>query len=215
VGSVFAVAVAPSRPNVLYLGTAMGVFRSSDGGRSWRSAGLAVRGGEVDSTDPRITSLAVDPRAPATVYAARSGWADGGTRLRQELFGSTNSGRSRRALGIAARLVAVSPADPGSVFAIAGAIDYAKENRLLRSTDGGRSWRAADSSLPPTRFAALAFDPVAPGIVYAATSRGVLESTDGGTGWREAGGGVSRQPVSAIAVDPRICTPSTPGSTAA
>ena len=62
------------------------------------------------SDDPRVTSLAVDPRAPATVYAARSSrrWRIDS----QELFKSTNGGRSWRALDSRARLVAVSPADP-------------------------------------------------------------------------------------------------------
>ncbi len=201
-GPAYVVATAPSAPSVVYVGTARGVFESRNGGRSWRGAGLAVGGGGLLSPDPRITSLAVDPRASATVYAARSMSTDGGFTSRQELFRSTNGGRGWRALGIAARLVAVSPADPAIVYAITGPV-WKKPNRLFRSTNGGRSWQPADRRLPSTVFWGIAFDPTTPSTVYAATGRGVFKSTDGGHSWQRGADALSRQAVSAIAVDPR------------
>ena len=70
-GPVHAVAVAPSAPEIVYVGTRRGVFKSRNGGRSWTSAGLATRRDPLLQRDPQITSLAVDPRTPATVYAWR------------------------------------------------------------------------------------------------------------------------------------------------
>jgi photosystem II stability/assembly factor-like uncharacterized protein len=150
---------------------------------------------------PWITSLAVDPRAPATVYAARSVSTDGGS-TRQELYKTTNGGHSWRALDREARLVAISPAGPTIVYAIAGPLW--KQNRLFRSTDGGRSWRAADRGLPTAPFWTIAFDPTTPATVYLASRRGVFKSTDGGTSWRGANGDLSHQDVSVIAVDPHL-----------
>ena len=200
-GSVHVVATAPSAPNVVYVGTARGVFESRNGGRSWRRAGLTVREGSLQTADPQITSLAVDPRAPATVYATRSLWTGGGLTLRQELFKSTDGGRTWRTLGLAARLVAVDPADPATVYAIVGA--GWKTNRLFRSRDGGRRWQPIDRGLPSTHFSGLAFDPTAAATVYAASGLGILESADGGSSWRRGRDALSRRDVSAVAVDPR------------
>ena len=198
-GPAYVVAVAPSRPDIVYVGTASGVFTSRDGGRSWRSAGLAVRNVRLTSLGLQITSLAVDPRAPGTVYAARSGWFGGGmATLRQELFRSTDGGRSWRSLDLAARGVATSPT--GTVFAI---VDGRTANHhLFRSSDRGRSWQPADGESGATGFSGLAFDPTSPTTVYAATERGILTSTDGGTSWRNRGG-LARQSASAVAVDPQ------------
>jgi photosystem II stability/assembly factor-like uncharacterized protein len=200
-GPADAVAVAPSAPEIVYVGTRRGVFKSRNGGRSWTSAGLATRRGPLLQMDPRITSLAVDPRAPTTVYAARSVWIDGGMTLRQELFKSTNGGRSWRALGLEPRLVAIRPARPTTVYAIVGPLS--KQNRLFRTTNGGRNWQAADRGLPSTSLSTITFDPTTPATVYVATGRGVFKSTDGGTSWRGAQGGLSHEDVSAIAVDPQ------------
>ncbi len=202
-GPAYVVAVAPSAPSIVYLGTATGVFVSRNAGRSWHPAGLAVRHGALRVPELRITSLAVDPRTPRTVYAVRTRWVDGGVTFRQELHKSTDGGRSWHALGLAApQDVAVSPADPTTVFAIAAGSSRAT-NRLLRSTDGGRSWQAADRGLGATRFSGIAFDPTSSTTVYAATDRGILRSGDGGSGWSPASGGLARQPASAVMVDPR------------
>jgi hypothetical protein len=82
-GSVSAIAVAPSAPKIVYVGTERGVFRSIDGGRSWTSAGLVERPDRFRSSPPPVTSLAVDPRTPTTVYAGLDGrWGGGGERVR-------------------------------------------------------------------------------------------------------------------------------------
>ncbi|HEY7179596.1 MAG TPA: YCF48-related protein [Gaiella sp.] len=200
-GALYVVAVAPSDPDVVYLGTAMGVYSSRDAARSWQSAGLGIRTGLQEVLGLRITSLAVDPRAPGTVYATRSRWVDGGTKLRQELFKSADGGQSWHSLGLAAQRVAVSPADPTTVFAVVGA-NWTK-NRLFRSTDGGRTWRPVDRGLGATSFSGLGFDPTHPARVYAATRRGLLISADGGGSWRRADGRLARRAMSAVAVDPR------------
>jgi photosystem II stability/assembly factor-like uncharacterized protein len=200
-GPAYAVAVAPSAPAVVYLGTRRGVFKSVDAGRSWKSAGLAIRWGGPISTDARVTALAVDPRAPRTLFAVRSVWTDVGTRPRHQLFKSSDGGRRWHALGIAApQGVAVDPADPSTVFAIAGPVEG--RNRLFRSEDGGRSWRAADRGLAPLQVFGLAFHPTRAAVVYAATDRGILESADAGATWRRVAGGVLRHGASAVAVDP-------------
>jgi photosystem II stability/assembly factor-like uncharacterized protein len=184
------------------VGTARGVFASRNGGDSWHTAGLDVPNGPFQVTGARITSLAVDPRAPATVYAARSLSTDGGFTVRQELFKSTDGGKRWRSLRMEAGEVAVSPADPATVYVITGLVP-AKTNRLFRSTNGGRTWQPADRQRASTRFWALAFDPTRATTVYAATAQGVLRSKDGGTGWQRGTDALSRREAFAVAVDPR------------
>jgi photosystem II stability/assembly factor-like uncharacterized protein len=195
-GSAFSIAAAPSAPATVYLGTRGGVFASSNGGASWHNAGLPAAG-SLGSIDPRVVSIAVDPHAPATVFAARTMWENGG--LRQELFKTTNGGQSWRTLNIAAQRVMVSPTEPATVYAIGGSL--LGTNRLFRSTDGGGSWRPVDTGLAATHFFGVAFDPTV-ATVYAATGLGVLKSTDGGSSWQRETEALSRQEATAVAVDP-------------
>ena len=191
-GPADVIAVAPSAPQVVYLGTQRGVFRSTNGGRSWVSAGLA----RFDR--PNVTSLVVDPRSPTTVYAGRnSRWADGMS-YHQAVYKTTNGGRTWRALDLRGEPVAITPT---AVYAAAGGPRGTA--RLVRSTDGGRSWQPADSGLPSTYVWGLAFDPSTPATLYAAMGRrGVFESNDGGTRWRAVGIPARYGEVTAIALDP-------------
>jgi photosystem II stability/assembly factor-like uncharacterized protein len=138
-----------------------GVFRSSDGGRSWRAAGLR-----------RLTvlSLAVDPRDPDTVYAAtRYGGA----------FRSDDGGRSWKRLaatGLTASIV-LDPAAPDTVLLGTDARVVRSDNRgasFRRYTDGlpalGGSWIDPEAQAPLTVVGLAAV----PGGAYAATWTGVF-----------------------------------------
>jgi photosystem II stability/assembly factor-like uncharacterized protein len=192
---VAAVAVAPSAPHVAYVGTKVGVFRSTNGGRSWTSAGLTRQ------RNAGVTSLVVDPHAPTTVYAGLNERWDDGMIHRQPVYKTTNGGRTWRALDLRGQPVAISPVGPPTVYAATAGSGGA--TRLVRSTDAGRSWHPADAGLPATDLWGLAFDPSTPGTVYAAMGeRGLFESTDGGAGWHRVGSSVRYGGVTAIAVDP-------------
>ena len=96
--SVGAIAVAPSDPNVIYAGMGEahirgnvshgdGVYRSTDGGKTWQHAGLAET--------RNIARVRVDPHDPDTVYLAALGHAHGPNRERG-IFKSSDGGRSWR-----------------------------------------------------------------------------------------------------------------------
>jgi photosystem II stability/assembly factor-like uncharacterized protein len=189
-GPALAIAVSPSAPETVYVGTGRGVFRSVNGGGSWVSAGLA--------RPQRVVSLAVDPRSPDTVYAGLEG--------RQPVFESSNGGRSWRALDLRGQPVAIAPTEPATVYAAAGW--YGGPDRLFRSTNGGRSWQRADRGLPAIYRLTLAFDPTAPATVYATTGAptgapGLFVSSDGGGSWRRLGVPAADGRVTAVAVDPQ------------
>ena len=189
-GPVFAVAVAPSVPSVVYVATGRGVFRSSNGGRNWTFDGLAGR---------QVVSVAVDQHTASIVYAASGQWMD--TEYRQEIYKTTNGGHNWRLLGIKGRLVTLDPSDPNTVYVTAGQLGSKDGHGLFKSTDGGTSWHAADNGLPGAYVWALAVDPTTPGTLYGGGARGIFKSTDGGTSWRAASEAPLKD-VTALAVDP-------------
>jgi hypothetical protein len=68
-GTVFALAIDPSSPTTLYAGLVEapgGVFKSTDGGATWRESG-------PDHTERSVWALAIDPSMPATLYAGTEG----------------------------------------------------------------------------------------------------------------------------------------------
>ncbi len=67
VGRINALAIDPATPATLYAGTEdSGVFKSSDGGATWRAVNAGL-------TSLIVRALAIDPATPATVYAATYG----------------------------------------------------------------------------------------------------------------------------------------------
>jgi hypothetical protein len=76
-GTTYALAIDPAAPATLYAGTDGGVFKSTNGGASWRAASTGL-------TYITVRSLALDPATPTTVYAGTNGG----------MFKSTNGGES-------------------------------------------------------------------------------------------------------------------------
>jgi photosystem II stability/assembly factor-like uncharacterized protein len=141
-----AFAVHPKRADTVYAGYegetagAGGVATSSDGGRSWRRDSI-----------PGVTSVqafAVAPSAPDTIYAATDvGLArsdDGGERW-----------RLARKPDLFMRTVVVDPERSETVYAVT----WDKRQGVLRSINGGATWRPFGTRLPKRGVDDLAFDP--------------------------------------------------------
>ena len=103
--------------------------------------------------------------------------------------------------------VVIDPSNPATI--------YVANGDVLKSTDGGESWRHLDGV---HRIVALAIDPNDPKTLYGGESNapygppltvnGVYRSDDGGETWRPANGGLptSRITVGFVAVDPKNST---------
>jgi len=173
-GTVSALAVDSQDGNTVYAGTReAGVYRSTNGGRSWQPAGL----------DGGIVLLAVAPGTHA-VYAAA------GT-VSRALYRSLDGGASwvslaagLSAAGLTPYALSLAPStSPGTLYAVAPRVGPSSEVDVLKSTDGGDSWRIA--WVPPASvfpFGVYA-DPSNPHFVYAGTTNGVYTSADGGATW--------------------------------
>jgi photosystem II stability/assembly factor-like uncharacterized protein len=154
-GSIGAVAVAPSDPNVLYVGTGEacirgntspgdGMYRSTDAGRSWTRIGLRDAG--------QIAAIRVHPRDPDLVYVAVLGHAFGPSAERG-VFRSRDGGRSWekvlfRSDSAGAIDLVMDPRNPRILYAaIWQAVRRPWElvsggpgSGLFKSTDGGDTW---------------------------------------------------------------------------
>ena len=210
VGSIGAIAVAPSAPSTLYVGTGesdmrsdiaqgVGMFRSTDGGAHWAAIGLA---------DTRqIARILVDPRDPRVLLVAALGHPYG-PNAERGVFRSTDGGASwTRVLFKDADTGAIDlkfkPGDPDTVYAALWQTRrppwnvYPPSNGpgsgLYKSNDGGRTWTPiAGRGLPdaPGRIG-LAVSPAAPHRVYAlidAKAGGLYRSDDDGASWRKVSG---------------------------
>ncbi len=134
----YALAIDPANPQVIYAGTENGVYKSNNGGAAWRRV-LAIA---------PIFALAVDPLAPATLYAS------GG---RGGVHKSEDGGMTWRAIddglpaGARVLVLALHPTERGVVYA-------GTDNGVYASADGGVTWRAFnDGLLQPDGTAPVVF----------------------------------------------------------
>lgn len=161
---VTALAIDPSAPATLYAGTDplmgsfTGVFKTTDAGGHWSAVNVGLAG----ATGVAVQALAIDPAAPATLYAALEGrgvfkTTDGGASWSAASDGLVTGGETT----VDVRALAVDAAVPGTVWAgTAGAGVYVTH-------DGGGSWAPANDGLFNPSVRALA---VEPGRVYAGTA---------------------------------------------
>jgi len=205
--SIGAIAIAPSDPDVVWVGTGEawvrsnvsignGVYKSTDAGRTWTHMGLDATG--------RIGRVVIDPRDPNIVHVAAIGHAygpqrergvfrttDGGKTWEQTLFIDENTGVFE---------IAMNPENPRILFAGAwplvihtwGRDSGGPNGGIWRSKDAGATWEKLEGHGlpgPPLGKIGLAIAQSNPDVVYAlietgAPNRGVLwRSSDGGDNW--------------------------------
>jgi photosystem II stability/assembly factor-like uncharacterized protein len=174
------VVLHPTRPGALYLYAGGRVYRSTDGGRSWKSGPpIALK----------LDALTVDPRHGSILYAGTNDGVlksiDAGRTWRRSGLGPS-PGRSRGWADAEGWVysIAVDPADSGNVYAVTRGLD---KRVLFRSRDGGTTW----DIVRRTPRAMLEIHAAGSGIVYTAgqdfgdsRAEGIWRSTDGGTTWR-------------------------------
>ena len=163
-GSIGAIAIAPSNPDVMYVGsgeglqrpdlsTGDGIYKSTDGGKTWRHLGL--RGGR------QIPQIVVDPRDPQRLLVAVLG-SPYGPGPERGLFRSTDGGQSfekvlYRDEDTGAVDVVLDPSDARTVYAVLwesrqapweNGIFNGPGSGMYKSTDGGSTWRPLTKGLP-------------------------------------------------------------------
>jgi photosystem II stability/assembly factor-like uncharacterized protein len=202
-GSVGAIAVADSDPNIIYVGMGEaclranishgdGVYKSTDAGKSWVNVGLR--------DTQQIGKVRIDPRNPDVVYVAAVGHPYGPNEERG-VFRSRDGGKSwQRVLYINERTGAVDlapdPHDPLTIYATTwqvlrtpwGITSTGPGAGIYKTTDGGDTWTQLKNGLPKGDKGkiGIAVSPVNPNRIWAtveAEDGGIYRSDDAGMSW--------------------------------
>ena len=173
-----------------------GIYRSDDGGKSWKNLGL--------KRSEHIGRVVIDPRDSKVVYVAAEGplWGPGGDR---GLYKTSDGGKTwKPVLTISENTgvvdVQLDPSNSDVVYAAAyqrrrhvfTLIDGGPESAIYKSTDAGATWNKVTSGLPSVDMGriGLAVSPADPNVVYATVEAadgkgGIFRSNDKGATWEK------------------------------
>jgi photosystem II stability/assembly factor-like uncharacterized protein len=208
--NIGAMAIAPSNPKIIYVGTGdsaprntvltgEGMYKSTDGGKKWTYIGLG---------DTHIISwILVDPKNPDVVYAAALGHLFAPNPQRG-VFKTTDGGKTWKKIlyvgdGTGAINMAMDPSDPQVLYAAMWQLDRkhwtfssgGPGSGLYKTTDGGAHWTNISHrpGLPTGIFGrvGVAVAPSRPNVVYALIQAaykdqagGLFRSDDAGQSWK-------------------------------
>lgn len=214
-GRVPAVAGVAGNPDVYYVGSAAGgVFRSNDGGTTWKALF------QYESV-ASIGALAVDPQNPDIVWA---GTGEANVRntvsVGNGIYKSTDGGNHWKRMGLEnssqISRIEIDLHHPDTVLVAAMGNPWAdnEERGVFRTTDGGATWQKVLYVGPSVGIADLAMNPQNPQVLYAAAYRfrrmpwaysgggpddAIYKSIDQGQTWKRLSGhGLPEQPVARI-----------------
>ena len=203
-GSIGTLAVAPSNPDVIYVGSGEGlqrpdlsvgdgIYKSTDAGKTWTHLGL--RDGQ------QIAQLAVDPKNTDRLFVAVAGHPYGPNEERG-VFRSLDGGKTfEKALyrdeNVGASDVQIDPANSQIVYAALwesregpweNGVFNGDGGGIFKSDDGGKTWRQLINGLPSNIVQAnIAIAPSAPKTLFTAvrtkTIAKLYRSEDGGETW--------------------------------
>ncbi len=203
--SIGSIALDPKNPLTVWVGTGEnnsqrsvsygnGVYRSDDGGKTWKNVGL--------KNSEHIGRIVIDPKDSNIVYVAAQGplWGPGGDR---GLYKTTDGGKTwKKILSISDNTgvtdVVVDPNDPDTVYAAAyqrrrhmwTLINGGPESAMYKSTDAGATWNKLKAGLPTVDIGriGLAISPADSNVLYATVEAadrkgGIFRSSDRGGSW--------------------------------
>ncbi|MEM1325967.1 MAG: glycosyl hydrolase [Bacteroidota bacterium] len=204
--SIGTVAIDPNNTSTVWVGTGEnvsgrhvgwgdGIYKSTDGGRSWENKGL--------KQSEHVGKILIDPRDSDVVFVAAEGplWSSGGER---GVYRSEDGGENWALVleideNTGVTDIEFAPGNPDVIYAAAyqrrrkvwSLLAGGPQSGIYKSTDGGDSWRKLSSGLPKDDMGkiGLAVTPAQPDLVYATieantSEKGFYRSLDQGESWK-------------------------------
>ncbi|MGH9522883.1 MAG: WD40/YVTN/BNR-like repeat-containing protein [Terriglobales bacterium] len=225
--SIGTIVLDPKNASIVWVGTGEnnaqrsvawgdGVYKSEDGGHSWKNMGL--------KKSEHIGRIAIDPRDSRTVYVAAQGplWSSGGDR---GLFKTTDGGKTWKNVlpnvsdNTGVTDVVIDPDNPDTIYAatwqrrrhVFTYISGGPESAIYKSNDAGETWTKLKSGLPTDDLGRIGLT-IAPGdssMLYATVEAanghsGIFRSTDHGATWERRSSNIAQAMYYAqLSVDPK------------
>lgn len=172
--SIVSIALHPTNANILYVATNDAVYKSRDGGGTWEKfPSFSAR---------RVTTLAIDPQLPATIYAGTMGDA---------VYKSPDGGQHwlPHNVGLKEHVSFVNQ----FVFhpTLSEKIYIATTVGAFYSKDAGREWEERMNGMKEVHIVtSIAINPKDPTILFGGTTGGMYRSDDGAMSWKRINNGL-------------------------
>jgi photosystem II stability/assembly factor-like uncharacterized protein len=211
--SIGCITIDPNNPHIVWVGSGEnvggrhvgygdGIYRSMDGGETWKNMGLKA--------SQHISKIIVHPKNSDILWVAAQGplWNKGGER---GLYKTTDGGKTwKKTLGddkwVGVTDILIDPRNPDRLYAatwqrhrnVANYMGGGPGTAIYRSEDGGETWIKLTEGLPNSNMGkiGLAISPQKPDVIYAAIeldrrSGAVYRSSNRGASWRKQSDAVS------------------------
>lgn len=208
--SIGCVTIDPNNSNVIWVGSGEnnnqrslsygdGIYKSDDGGKTWKNMGL--------KNSEHIAEIIVDPTNSNIIYVAAYGpvWSEGGER---GVYKSTDGGLTWNAIKTVSSYtgcndLVMDPRNPNVLYAsfhqrmrkVFTYIGGGPESALYKTTDGGDTWKKVEGGFPAGELGriGLAISPVNPDVLYTVVEGkdnkgGIYLSKDKGQSWEKRSG---------------------------
>lgn len=185
--------IHPTEPSTIYASSGAGIFKSTNGGRTWSPMNNGL-------TSRNVSTIVIDPSAPSTLYLLISDFTSNLGVYKSTDGGSTWNRRSIGLPGTDLHTLVIDPVTPNTLYVGVGCCVIG--THIYKTTDGADNWGPVGDA-PPQDPTSMAIDPLNHSTLYAAdaaTPGALHKSTNGGATWQPLGSAVSF--VRSIAVSP-------------